>query len=142
VALSWRGTPYAHGMSVKGVGCDCIGLIRGVWREHLGSEPCLIPPYSPDWAEVSGGEQLIDGLSKVSQKLDMPMAIPGDILVFCMKPQAPAKHAAILIEGDRVADRQAKILHAYWGHAVVVSWLSPFWVRHINAAFRFPKKGL
>jgi len=31
-ARQWLGTPYHHGASVKGAGCDCIGLIIGVAR--------------------------------------------------------------------------------------------------------------
>ena len=31
-ARSWIGTPYRHQASLKGVGCDCLGLVRGVWR--------------------------------------------------------------------------------------------------------------
>src|SRR5215207_7343246 len=30
-ARGWIGTPYHHQASVKGVGCDCLGLIRGLW---------------------------------------------------------------------------------------------------------------
>ncbi|MBN9249774.1 MAG: hypothetical protein J0I86_04210, partial [Mesorhizobium sp.] len=37
-ALSWLGTPYRHQASSKGVGCDCLGLIRGVWRSLYGNE--------------------------------------------------------------------------------------------------------
>ena len=38
-ARGWLGTPYHDQASVKGVGCDCLGLIRGVWREVVGPEP-------------------------------------------------------------------------------------------------------
>ena len=31
-ARSWLGTPYRHQGARKGVGCDCLGLVRGVWR--------------------------------------------------------------------------------------------------------------
>ena len=31
-ARSWIGTPYRHQASLKGVGCDCLGLVRGVGR--------------------------------------------------------------------------------------------------------------
>ncbi len=37
-ALSWVGTPYRHQAAQKGVGCDCLGLVRGVWRALYGSE--------------------------------------------------------------------------------------------------------
>ena len=36
---SWIGTPYRHQASLKGVGCDCLGLVRGVWRAVIGAEP-------------------------------------------------------------------------------------------------------
>ena len=30
-ARGWLGTPYHHQASMKSVGCDCLGLIRGLW---------------------------------------------------------------------------------------------------------------
>lgn len=66
-ALTWLGTPYRHQASVKGVGCDCLGLVRGVWRAVYGSEPEAAPGYTPDWAEArgardfGGGGRAVDG---------------------------------------------------------------------------------
>ena len=57
-AQSWLGTPYRHQGSLKGVGCDCLGLVRGVWRAVIGGEPEALPAYSPDWAEAGGGERM------------------------------------------------------------------------------------
>ena len=54
-ARSWIGTPYLHQASLKGVGCDCLGLVRGVWREVIGDEPEAPGAYSPAWAEADGG---------------------------------------------------------------------------------------
>ena len=54
----WIGTPYRHQASLKGVGCDCLGLVRGVWRAVCGDEPEAVPAYSPDWAEASRRETL------------------------------------------------------------------------------------
>ncbi|MFD0934795.1 peptidase P60, partial [Methylobacterium trifolii] len=34
-ARLWLGTPYRHQASLAGVGCDCLGLLRGVWRGLL-----------------------------------------------------------------------------------------------------------
>lgn len=51
VARDWLGTPYVHQASTKGAGCDCLGLVRGVYREIYGGEPELPPPYTPDWNE-------------------------------------------------------------------------------------------
>ena len=60
VARAWIGTPYQHQASVKGVACDCLGLIRGVWRECHGTEPEAPPPYTPDWGEGGGYEELME----------------------------------------------------------------------------------
>jgi hypothetical protein len=46
-ARSWIGTPYHHQASVKHVGCDCLGLVRGVWRALLGPEPEPDPRLLP-----------------------------------------------------------------------------------------------
>ena len=55
-ARSWLGTPYHDQASVKGVGCDCAGLARGIWREVVGEEPAALPPYSRDWGEGGARE--------------------------------------------------------------------------------------
>ena len=38
-ARAWLGTPYRHRASTPGAGCDCLGLVRGVWRTLYGAEP-------------------------------------------------------------------------------------------------------
>src|SRR6478752_1062671 len=57
-ARLWLNTPYQHQASLRGVGCDCLGLVRGVWRALVGKEPERAPPYAPDWAEATGNESL------------------------------------------------------------------------------------
>jgi cell wall-associated NlpC family hydrolase len=57
-ARQWLGTPYRHQASTRGVACDCLGLVRGVWRALHGPEPETPPPYRPDWAEIGGREQI------------------------------------------------------------------------------------
>ena len=59
-ARGWLGTPYHDQASVKGVGCDCLGLVRGVWRELYGAEPLPLPPYSRDWGETGTREPLAE----------------------------------------------------------------------------------
>ena len=58
VARGWIGTPYVHQASVPGAGCDCLGLVRGVWREVFGAEPEPVPAYTRDWSEPQGDERL------------------------------------------------------------------------------------
>ncbi|MGB6231775.1 MAG: NlpC/P60 family protein [Litorimonas sp.] len=130
-AHDWIDTPYQHQASVCGAGTDCLGLIRGVWRAIYGPEEPETPPnYTPDWAEETGEETLLDAARRWLVPTDDPL--PGDVLLFRLRPGAPCKHVGILSEdGD-------KLIHAYWGHAVVESWLRPFWSRRIAHAFSFP----
>jgi NlpC/P60 family putative phage cell wall peptidase len=131
-ARGWLGTPYRHQASEKGVGADCLGLVRGVWREVYGGEPERAPPYTPDWAERGGMETLRDAARRHLQELRLDHAGPGDVLLFRVEPQAPAKHAAILCAPDR-------LIHAYWGRSVVETALTPWWRRRRAYAFAFPE---
>jgi NlpC/P60 family putative phage cell wall peptidase len=130
-ARLWLGTPYQHQASLCGVGCDCLGLVRGVWRALHGAEPEAPPPYRPDWAELGGRELLAQALGRWLIPLDPATARPGDVLLFRMAPDVPAKHCAILSAEDRM-------IHAYWGRACVESWLGRWWRERLAAAFRFP----
>ncbi len=95
-ARSWIGTPYLHQASVKGVGCDCLGLLRGVWRELRGAERDLQQSSSPDWAEATGEETLYKALSRHLREIPRAALAPGDIALFRMMPNSPAKHCGIV----------------------------------------------
>ena len=67
-ARVWIGTPYRHQASLKGVGCDCLGLIRGVWRGLYGGEPEEVPAYAEGWAEAGAGEILAQAFGRYGQR--------------------------------------------------------------------------
>ena len=131
VARSWLATPYQHQASVKGIGADCLGLIRGVYQEIYGREPERVPAYAPDWAEAGGQEKLRDAGRRHLEEIDPASAREGDVVLFRIRPGSPAKHAAILIEPLRM-------IHAYSGRAVCESYMSPWWERHLAYGFSFP----
>lgn len=132
LAESWIGTPYRHQGGTKGIGCDCIGLIRGIWRELYGEEPEAVPAYAPDWAERSGEDRLIEaGQRLFGPALPIGEAEPGDLLLFRWRPDYAAKHAGILAG-------PAHFIHAYEQAAVTRSALVPSWQRRITAVHRFP----
>jgi len=128
-AEDWLDTPYRHQASVKGIGTDCLGLIRGIWREIYGSEPEIPPPYTPDWAESAGEETLLHAAQRCLTSIEAPQ--PGDALLFRMAANAPCKHIGLMATDGR-------ILHAYWGKSVVFSHFAPFWQRRHVASFAFP----
>lgn len=148
LAQSWAGTPYHHQQSVKGAGCDCLGLVRGVYEALYHQSTKIHTPYTRDWAEASGEESLIqaarDHLLEVasgnvgqghhadhSPQRPKPHHQPGDVLIFRFRKWMIAKHAAI-----QTSEQQ--MIHAIEGAPVTEVSLSPWWRRHIAAVFRFP----
>ncbi|UOM33837.1 NlpC/P60 family protein [Acuticoccus sp. I52.16.1] len=129
-ARAWVGTPYRHQASLRSVGCDCLGLVRGVWRELFGAEPELAPPYAPDWAEAAGRETLMDAAERHFARCDAIRA--GTLLVFRWKAGTPAKHVGIAVGPTR-------FVHAYdaAGRAVEGA-LVPAWRRRLAGTFDFP----
>ncbi|WP_029415778.1 NlpC/P60 family protein [Brevundimonas bacteroides] len=134
-ARGWLGTPYRHQASEKGVGADCLGLVRGVWREVVGEEPEAPPPYAADWAEVGGEETLLMAARRRLVERSVGMMRPGDVLLFRMSEGAAVKHCAIL---SAVEGPEPRMIHAYWGRAVVESWMGPWWRRRLVAVFGWP----
>ena len=132
-ARGWLGTPYHDQASLKGVGCDCLGLIRGVWREVVGPEPFVMPPYSRDWGEVSHREPILGLARAVMTEVPIGRLEPGAVLVFRMQRGAVAKHLGILTEPDR-------FIHAYERIGVLEEPLSAPWRRRLVAGFRFPDR--
>ena len=135
-ARAWIGTPYRHQASARGAGCDCLGLVRGVWRELHGAEPVEIPPYTADWNEPQGDEALwraAAGLLPIRGRAHRTR--PGDLLLFRMRAGAVAKHLGIAGE---VGERPT-FLHAYARHGVVESPLTPPWAARIVARFDFDR---
>ncbi len=138
IARTWLGTPYRHQASLRGVGCDCLGLVRGVWRALYGAEPETPPAYRPDWAEVGGRETLLAGARRHLVEVRLAEVQPGDVLLFRMAADSPVKHCAILTALPTVHDPQPRMIHAYWGRAVVESWIGPWWARRLAFGFAFP----
>lgn len=127
-ARFWIGTPYQHQASVRGAGCDCLGLVRGVWREVVGAEAEAPPPYTPDWAREVGAETLLAAARRHLR--ETARARPGDVLAFRLRADLPVTHLGILAG--------TTFLHAYARRGVVETPFGPFWRRRHTHSFRFP----
>jgi NlpC/P60 family putative phage cell wall peptidase len=154
IARTWLGTPYHHQASIKGVGTDCLGLVRGIWRDLYGSEPETLPAYTRDWAEAGGRETLLEAARRRLIEVPTGAAEPGDVLIFRWRRNSPAKHCAILTAapplpacGERAGVRGshkglpigcATMIHALEGAPVSEISFSPWWQRHLAGSFAFP----
>jgi NlpC/P60 family putative phage cell wall peptidase len=100
-ARGWLGTPYHDQASVKGIGCDCLGLVRGVWRDVVGDEPLPLPRYSRDWGETGAREPLAEAARSVMLEVSATETTPGALILFRMRAGAVAKHCGILTGPER-----------------------------------------
>ncbi|MEO1137069.1 MAG: NlpC/P60 family protein [Pseudomonadota bacterium] len=134
-ARSWLSTPYVHQASAKGAGCDCLGLVRGVWRDLYGREPERPPAYTPDWNErhwrEGAGEPLLAAARRNLVAKDGKGIEAGAVIIFRVAADGPAKHCGI-------ATSPNAFIHAYAGRAVVESWMNRWWRARIAGVFRFP----
>ena len=130
-ARTWIGTPYHHQASVKGIGTDCLGLVRGVWRDLYGDEAEQPPGYSRDWGEVSGEETLLAAAARHLILRGARNPLPGDVLVFRMRHGAIAKHAGILATDETM-------IHATEGRLADEIAFTEYWRRRLAAVFSFP----
>ncbi|MDZ4789664.1 MAG: NlpC/P60 family protein [Hyphomicrobiales bacterium] len=163
-AQGWIGTPYQHQAARRGAGCDCLGLVRGVFAEVCGRPAEAPPPYSRDWAEAFASETMLEAARRHLREIAVADAGAGDVLIFRMRAGAMAKHAAILSAlnddpgsckpgsalflseerfppEDRVTlfgNRSSRMIHACEGAPVCEVSLGPWWRRRIAGAFRFP----
>lgn len=127
-ARGWLGTPYRHQASLKGVGCDCLGLLAGVWREVGGADVGPLPAYTPDWAEAAGRETFAEGARRLLREIEPAEAAAGDMVLFRFRPHLPAKHGAILTS-------PTTMIHAQEGAAVAEVALGHWWRRRMAFAF-------
>lgn len=130
-ARAWIGTPYKHQGRVRGVACDCLGLVLGVYDAVVGALPQAVPPYTPSWSEASGDDALFRAALRhlIHRERSEPMA--GDVLLFRYRRDAPAKHVAIAVDRSRM-------VHAHDGASVVETTIGPWWSRRIAGVFSFP----
>jgi len=135
IARTWIGTPYKHQASLKGVGCDCIGLIVGVWRELYGGTPqdFEMPPYTAFWAEETGRELMVQIGAQYLIPVSLADMIPGDVVMFKMVTHGMTKHAGILSENN-------KLIHAYSRHDVMETSMIRNAGAKLTHAFRYPDK--
>ncbi len=130
-ARGWIGTPYLHQASLRNVGTDCLGLVRGVWREVMGAEPEVPPAYAAGWAEFGGVEAMAEAAGRHLLRIALDDYRAGDVLLFRWRAQLPAKHAGIAVSATAM-------VHAQEQAAVTEVALSGWWLRHLAFVFRFP----
>lgn len=122
-ARAWVGTPYRHLSATRGAGCDCLGLVRGVWRDLYGTLP-EVPNYRADLRDHR------DLLAAAEQRLERAEPEAGRIVLFRLG--SVPRHCGILTSATRFVHAQERI-------GVVEANLTEGWARRVVGCFAFPE---
>lgn len=131
-ARLFRGTPYRHQASLAGAGCDCLGLLRGVWRGLYGAEPMAVPAYRADMRDPTNAGALRRAAEALLVAEAGSMAA-GQVLLFRLGGLAEPKHCGILVSPTR-------FIHAQERLGVVEADMTEAWARRVSGRFRFPER--
>lgn len=129
-ARDFLGTPYRHQASLAGAGCDCLGLLRGVWRALYGDEPQPMPAYRADIRDPLNAGALRRAAERFLQVETGPLAA-GQVLLFRLGGMAEPKHCGILVS-------ESRFIHAQERLGVVEANLTEAWARRVAGRFCFP----
>ncbi len=130
-ARRWLSTPYRHQASVQGAGCDCLGLLRGVWRGLYGREPEPVPVYAANLRRDADPGRLQRAADAYLVPVIRPI-LPGDVLLFRLNRNLPPRHCGI-------ATADHGFIHAQERLGVIETPLSLSWQRRLAGVYAFPE---
>lgn len=109
-ARGWLGTPFHHQASVKGVGCDCIGLIAGVAAELRMPEAArwLSDVRRSSYTAEPDPRMLLDAASEYLAEIPIAQLRMADIPLMRVPRGTRPQHFGILS-----SDNPCYIVHAY-----------------------------
>lgn len=107
------------GASVRGVGCDCAGLIEGVARE-LG----LAYPK-----RQAVQHDILQAASVFMIAVDRPQ--PGHLVLLARETGGQPLHAAIVTDTNT-------LIHAHWSAGVVENRFGSWFTRRVTHVFAWP----
>jgi NlpC/P60 family putative phage cell wall peptidase len=128
-ARTWLGTRWQHQQRLKGVACDCAGLVIGVVRELYGIE-VDVPNY--------GHDPHNDLMRKLCNRYLVPIDnrlsfLPGDVLLMTWDSEPHHMGIASTVDG------LPGLIHAYAQvRKVTEHHFDVKWLGRIVAAYSFP----
>ena len=138
-ARQWLGTRYHHQAALKGVGCDCGGLVRGV-----GAETGLLSIDPQEWATYGNygrlphPERMRATLARFLVPVPPSRARLGDIAWMQWRENLPM-HLAILSRIDIDNPSRPTIIHALSDNDQVIEHtFSKEWQDRVASWWRYP----
>jgi cell wall-associated NlpC family hydrolase len=136
-ADTWKGTPWIHQQSMKGVGADCLGFLRGMAR-FVGVSDLPFQDYMriSDENHAEKGWKMIRLLDENLLRLpDKYAARPGDWFAFTDELTKLPQHVAMVrkFEGGIY-----QVIHATLNHGVTFNRLDRRFMNRIHSAYQVP----
>lgn len=139
VARSWLGTPYQHLGRLKGVACDCVGLVI-MTAQEMGLTEFDTKDYGRDphpermTAMLRAHLDPLEVDQEACKRGELPACLrPGDILH--MRWRAHPRHLGIVLPRDGGG---WNLIHAYSGERRVVEHnLDKVWLNLVRAGYRY-----
>jgi NlpC/P60 family putative phage cell wall peptidase len=129
-ARAWIGTPYRHRASTPGAGCDCLGLLRGVWRALYGEEPEAMPAYRAEIRDPAHAGALLAAAERHLVRVTGEPAA-GQVVLFRLVRSLPPRHCGIMVSATRFVHAEERI-------GVVEANLTDGWRRRLAGLYAFP----
>lgn len=135
-ARAWMGTPFAHQAHLRGIGCDCAGLVGGVavalgllpadwWERHFAFA---------GYARQPDGRTFLQACREYMTEIDPADAQAGDAVA--MRFRRDPQHIGLLVP---YAHGGMAIVHALSSVGRVTEHrLDERWLRLVTHAFRLP----
>ena len=133
LARTWIGTPYHHQACLKGVGVDCVGLIRGIYAEMYGKEAPYLINYSADWGDANGNEDMLKAARTYLKPVPRSRLGAGHVVLLRWQEHRVAKHSMIMTSPTTA-------IHAYDRSPVAEIELHRWWLEKIVYVFTWPKE--
>lgn len=133
-AREWLGTKFAHQQACKGVGCDCIGLIRGVARNVGFTDPFVTGAARrfAGYSRSPNPESLREACAMFLSPILAQDAVEGDILVF--RFERDPMHFALITQMEPVP----YMIHAHArARKVAENRIDSVWRSRVVAAHRY-----
>lgn len=141
-ARSWIRTPVRWEQSLKGVGCDCRGLVAGAARDVGLAEAGEIEASIVGYAGRIREANLLAGLARLFDPVPLADRRAGDVLAF----RYPARFGRAMTVQHLAIDAGAngRMVHAYMGEPALVLEvpIDRFWTRRLHSAWRWREREL
>jgi NlpC/P60 family putative phage cell wall peptidase len=134
-ARRWVGTPFHHQAALRGVGCDCAGLIRGVGEACgvLSITPELWARYA-NYARLPNPDRMRQALEVFLRPLPSDQVRLGDVLWLQWREDLPMHLALVAAHEGR-----PMLIHSTIEFGRVVEHgLTAEWFSRIHSAWRYP----